>query len=193
MPPADSAVSLLCFPLSPAPFPLPRRGRGDFSFLMQGASPLASPGWVGRGTGIACGKLVLSASNGALAPAGAAGTRVVKSPPPVHLYAGSVSAVGGSVQGCRGLRPRQNKLWAPPFPPGRGAGGWGQKSKLTERQAGDKQSNPPQGFLYGRSAGVKEVNAAGVKFMPPDVAKKPRMWYTECGKPAPIYAREKEP
>ena len=69
----------------------------------------------------------------------------------------------------------------------------GAKSKPKAGQAGDKESNPPQGFLYGRSAGVKEVNAAGVKFMPPDVAKKPRMWYTECGKPAPIYAREKEP
>ena len=69
----------------------------------------------------------------------------------------------------------------------------GAKSKPKAGQAGDKQSNPPQGFLYGGSAGVKEVNAAGVKFMPPDVAKKPRMWYTECGKPAPIYAREKEP
>ena len=160
---------------------------------MQGASPLASPGLDGTRHGHCLWKTGSFGFNGALAPAGAAGTRVVKSPPPVHLYAGSVSAVGGSVQGCRGLRPRQNKLWAPPFPLGRGAGGMGAESKPKAGSARDKQSNPPQGFLYGRSAGVKEVNAAGVKFMPPDVAKKPRMWYTECGKPAPIYAREKEP
>ena len=94
---------------------------------------------------------------------------------------------------ARGEAPCMNKLWAPPFPPGRGAGGIGAESKPKAGSARDKQSNPPQGFLYGRSAGVKEVNAAGVKFMPPDVAKKPRMWYTECGKPTPIYAREKEP
>ena len=152
--PADPAISLLCFPLSPCP--LPRRGRGDFSFLMQGASPLASPGWVGRGTGIACGKPVLSASNGALAPAGAAGTRVVKSPPPVHLYAGSVSAVGGSVQGCRGRSPRQNKLWAPPFPPGRGAGGWGQNQSQRQGRHATSKAIPRKGSCTaGRQASKK--------------------------------------
>ncbi len=124
--PANPAVSLLCFsPHPPAPFP---GGEGGILvFLCKGLRPLHPRGWTGRGTGIACGKPVLSASNGALAPAGAVGTRVVKSSPAVHLYTGSVSAVGGSVQGCRGLRPRQNKLWAPPFPLGRGAGGDGGK------------------------------------------------------------------
>ena len=125
-------------------------------FLMQGASPLASPGWVGRGTGIACGKPVLSASNGALAPAGAAGTRVVKSPPPVHLYAGSVSAVGGSVQGCRGRSPRQNKLWAPPFPPGRGAGGWGQNQSQRQGRHATSKAIPRKGSCTaGRQASKK--------------------------------------
>ena len=102
------------------------------------------------------------------------------------------------MQGAGGEAPGKINFGLPPSrreerSASAGQGGWGQNSKLTERQARDKQSNPAQGFLYGRSAGVKEVNAAGVKFMPPDVAKKPRMWYTECGKPAPIYAREKEP
>ena len=97
------------------------------------------------------------------------------------------------MQGCRGRSPLHEKTLGSPLPAGKGGGGMGAESKPTAGSARDKQSNPPQGFLYGRSAGVKEVNAAGVKFMPPDVAKKPRMWYTECGKPAPIYAREKEP
>ena len=42
-PPANPAFSLLSCPLSPFP-PFPRRGRGILSFLMQGATPLASPG-----------------------------------------------------------------------------------------------------------------------------------------------------
>ena len=260
MPPADSAVSLLCFPLSPAPFP--GGEGGDFSFLMQGASPLASPGLGGarhglnlrsrhpaggRTPGVGGSTSRCGARRGACllcrlptlplvyfpapippppSPAGKGetislfrrglrprhpGTYLLTAltdhaeqvscarEPAVQRSGREISCLknvppGFSSGDARGEAPCMKKLWAPPpFPPGRGAGGWGQKSKLTERQAGDKQSNPPQGFLYGRSAGVKEVNAAGVKFMPPDVAKKPRMWYTECGKPAPIYAREKEP
>ena len=41
-PPANPAFSLPSCPLSPPP-PLPQRGRGILSFLMQGAPPLASP------------------------------------------------------------------------------------------------------------------------------------------------------
>ena len=59
--------------------------------------------------------------------------------------AGTISAVGGSVQGCRGRSPRRNKLWDSPFPPGRGAGGWGQQSKLKARLAGDQPGKPPFG------------------------------------------------
>ena len=58
----------------------PGRGKPKV-FLCKGLCPLHPRGWTGRGTGIACGKPVLSASNGALAPAGTAGTRVVKSRP----------------------------------------------------------------------------------------------------------------
>ena len=56
-------------------------------FLMQGASPLASPGLDGTRHGHCLWKTGSFGFNGALAPAGAVGTRVVKSPParaPVH-------------------------------------------------------------------------------------------------------------
>ena len=53
-------LSTLPFACFPAPIPLPalaerssRREGGDFCYLMQGASPLASPGLAGRGTGSA--------------------------------------------------------------------------------------------------------------------------------------------
>ena len=51
------------------------------------------------------------------------------------------------MQGCRGRSPRQNKLLISPFPPGRGAGGWGQERKLKAGRAGDKESKPPQQIL----------------------------------------------
>ena len=59
--------------------------------------------------------------------------------------AGTISAVGGSGQGCRGRSPRRNKLWDSPFPPGRGAGGWGKESKLKARLADDQPGKPPFG------------------------------------------------
>ena len=56
--PANPTFNLFPCPLSPRP-PSPP-GKGEiFCFLMQGASPLASPGLNPRGTGYACGKLVL--------------------------------------------------------------------------------------------------------------------------------------
>ena len=39
--------------------------------------------------------------------------------------AGTISAVDGSVQGCRGRSPRRNKLWDSPFPGGEGGRGDG--------------------------------------------------------------------
>ena len=43
--PANPDFSLLCCPHPPDP--LPRREGGDQGYFMQGASPLASPGWMG--------------------------------------------------------------------------------------------------------------------------------------------------
>ena len=85
---------------------------------------------------------------------GAAGVQ-----PPGTCLAGTISAVGGSVQGCRGLRPRRNKLKISPFPPGRGLGGWGQERKLKAAGAGDKQSKPPSGHRQHRNG--KKAGKAG--------------------------------
>ena len=71
---------------------------------------------------------------------GAAGVQ-----PPGTCLAGTISAVGGSVQGCRGLRPRRNKLWDSPFPAGRGMGGWGKEIKPKVGLVGDKEGKPPFG------------------------------------------------
>ena len=65
------------------------------------------------------------------------------SPPPGTCMAGAVRAANGLIPGCRGRSPRQNKLIVSPFPPGRGSGGWGQKSKLKSGLAGDKKGKPP--------------------------------------------------
>ena len=47
--------------------------------------------------------------------------------------AGTISAVGGSVQGCRGRSPRRNKLWGSPLPAGKGAGGMGERKQAKGR------------------------------------------------------------
>ena len=77
----------------PSPRPPSPEGKGEiFCFLMQGASPLASPGlnpWF------------------AAKPTGIGSLRVV---PSRICMAGSVSAASGSVQGSRGRSPRRNKL-----------------------------------------------------------------------------------
>ena len=66
------------------------------------------------------------------------------SPPAGACLARSVSAANGLMQGCRGRSPRRNKLLVSPFPPGRGAGGWGQESKPKAGLAGDKEGTPPR-------------------------------------------------
>ena len=111
--PADLAAAvpsggacLLCCPSTlplvyfAAPIPPPALaerssppGKGEiFCFLMQGASPLASPGlnpWL------------------AAKPTGIGSLRVV---PSRTCMAGSVSAASSLMQGCRGRSPRRNKL-----------------------------------------------------------------------------------
>ena len=94
---------------------------------MQGAKPLAQNNLGlplplrGRGQGDGGNKPMMRQ----VQPATSRASR-----PPGTGTAGAVRAAGGSVQGCRGRSPRRNKLWGSPFPPGRGSGGWGQKSRL---------------------------------------------------------------
>ena len=94
----------------PPPDPLPA-GKGEFfGFLMQGASPLASPGLNPRGTGSTC----------------QSGTRQ-QAPRRASAWAESVSAAGGLMPGCRGRSPRRNKVKVSPFPTGEG--GWGDRGQ----------------------------------------------------------------
>ena len=76
------------------PSPLPRRGRGrPRLFSCKGLRPLHPRGWMGHGTGFACGKPILAASNGTLAPAGGGEPGLQKAATAVHLY--------GRVYKCR--------------------------------------------------------------------------------------------
>ena len=76
------------------PSPLPRRGRGrPRLFSCKGLRPLHPRGWMGHGTGFACGKPILAASNGTLAPAGGWEPGLQKAATAVHLY--------GRVYKCR--------------------------------------------------------------------------------------------
>ena len=69
------------------PSPLPRRGRGrPRLFSCKGLRPLHPRGWMGHGTGFACGKPILAASNGTLAPAGGREPGLQKAATAVHLY-----------------------------------------------------------------------------------------------------------
>ena len=51
---------------------------------------------------------------------------------------------------ARGEAPCIRKLKIPPFPPGRGSGGWGQKSKPKAGLAGDKEGTPLAGQRQGK-------------------------------------------
>ena len=85
----------LVFDFAPyPPDPLPLRGRGrPRLFSCKGLRPLHPRGWMGHGTGFACGKPILAASNGALAPAGGREPGLQKAATAVHLY--------GRVYKCR--------------------------------------------------------------------------------------------
>ena len=85
----------LVFDFAPyPPDPLPRRGRGrPRLFSCKGLRPLHPRGWMGHGTGFACGKPILAASNGMLAPAGGREPGLQKAATAVHLY--------GRVYKCR--------------------------------------------------------------------------------------------
>ena len=44
-------------------------------------------------------------------------------------------------RGCKGRSPLHKKTKNSPFPPGRGSGGWGQKSKLKARSASEAENS----------------------------------------------------
>ena len=146
--PACPAFSFIFCPHPPDPLPL--RGRGSFLvFLCKGLRPLhprgLNPWFAAKTTGIDS-------------------LRVV---PPDTCTAGSVSAAGGLMPGCRGRSPRQNKeKRAPPSPPGKGVGGIGGKSKA-KGMVGRRQrrQSPPPGawFAPGAAVGIPAIkNSANV-------------------------------
>ena len=102
------ALPLLAAPIPP-PAPLPV-GKGAFSFLMQGASPLASPG---------AESMVCCKPDRKQFPASGA----ARVQPPGTTAAKSISAANGLMPGCRGRSPRRNKLIVSPFPAGEGGRG----------------------------------------------------------------------
>ena len=101
------------------------------------------------------------------------------SPPQGTCLAGSVSAAGGLMQGCRGRSPRRNKLLISPFPAGEGGrGDRGQKeSKRQGRQATRKARPPPGTPAAGRAS------AAGVQ-APPGAHPPPGTSAAEARRPA---------
>ena len=71
--------------------------------------------------------------------------------PPLGTYpAGLTSAARVQPRGCKGRSPLHKKTKNPPFPPGRGLGGWGQKSKPKTGLAGDKEGTSPAGQRQGK-------------------------------------------
>ena len=62
---------------------------------------------------------------------------------------------------ARGEAPCIRKQKNSPFPPGRGAGGWGQKRKLKAGAAGDKEGKPP--IAFSTAAGI----ASAARVQPP--------------------------
>ena len=106
--PGRPALSFIGCP-HPPPAPLPV-GKGAFSFLMQGASPLASPG---------AESMVCCKPDRKQFPASGA----ARVQPPGTTAAKSISAANGLMPGCRGRSPRRNKLIVSPFPAGEGGRG----------------------------------------------------------------------
>ena len=71
------------------------------------------------------------------------------SPPPGAWFAPFPSAARVQARGCKGRSPLHEITLVPPFPPGRGSGGWGQPSKLKAGAAGDTEGKPPAGYSGG--------------------------------------------
>ena len=72
------------------------------------------------------------------------------------------SAAWVQTRGCKGRSPLHKKTKNSPFPPGRGAGGMGEKRKLKAGQGGNPNRQlPPSGTTAARSASAARVQCRG--------------------------------
>ena len=70
---------------------------------------------------------------------------------------------GFSPRGCKGRSPLHEITLGSPFPPGRGSGGWGQKSKLKSGAAGNPKGKPPAGAWFAPFSSAARVQPRGCK------------------------------
>ena len=82
-----------------------------------------------------------------------------QAPPSGTTAAGIARAARVQPRGCKGRSPLHEITLVSPFPPGRGLGGWGQKSKLKARQAGNKEGKPPFGHHSDRDSPRRHARA----------------------------------
>ena len=144
MSPPYPAFSVLFCPLSPQP-PSPV-GKGEIQgYFMQGASPLASPRLDGA-------RHWLSLPYRCLGGGGI--TRRER-------FLSVLRKPIGSAAGVPGAKPSAKSTKISPFPPGRGSGGWGQKSKLKAGAAGGKASKPPAGCHSGKVSQCRKRSNPG--------------------------------
>ena len=142
------------------PMPLPAQPRG-----CKGRSPLHKktknpPSPEGKGVGGWGQKSKLKARSASEAE------NSFKSPPahpcPRRALAPQVQPVPLPAQPreCKGRSPLHKKTKNPPFPPGRGSGGWGQKSKLKARLASEAENSfksPPAHPRPKNAAGARQA------------------------------------
>ena len=109
--------------------------------------------------------------------AGVAGGKEGKPPQGTAKRRSSQCRVPSSPGDARGEAPCIRKTKISPFPPGRGAGGWGRQSKLKAGAAGDKKGKPPAGheicFLLRRL----KINPVAVAFFEKPLAFLRKIWY----------------
>ena len=164
------------------PMPLPAQPRG-----CKGRSPLHKktknpPFPMGRGAGGwgQQGKLKARSASEA--------ENSFKSPPahprPLRALAPQVQPVPLPAQPreCKGRSPLHKKTKNSPFPPGRGSGGWGQKSKLKARSASEAENSfksPP--------AHPRPLRALAPQVQPVPLPAQPR----ECKGRSPLHKKTK--
>ena len=116
---------------------LPRRGRGGGWGKKRKVKAGAAGGKAGK------------------PPSGFRKGIVIRRPPGqaprrVPQWKGQPMPLPAQPRGCKGRSPLHKKTKNSPFPPGRGLGGWGQKSKPKTGLAGDKEGTSPAGQRQGK-------------------------------------------